>query len=49
MRGATRGTQSVVEFEENTITLDIDADKVTNKDGWKLSPLNPPVVCLSQN
>ena len=48
MRGATKGTQSVVEFEDNTITLDIDADKVTEIDGWKLRPLNQPLVCLSQ-
>ena len=44
MKGATKGTKSIVEFEDNTIAIDIDADGVTERDGWKLLPLNPPVV-----
>ena len=41
-----KGTQSVVEFKDNTIAIDIDTDRVTESDGWKLRPLNQCLVCL---
>ena len=43
-----KGTQSIVDFKENTITIDIDTNRVTESDRWQLRPLNPPLVCLSQ-
>ena len=51
MKGACKGTQSIVEFEDNilTIAIDVNTNGVAEKDGWKLRPLNPPLVCLSQN
>ena len=49
MKVVCKGTQSVVEFKDNTITIDIDTDRVTEKDGWKLHPLNPPLVCSNSS
>ena len=49
MKGAHKGTKSYVEFKDNTISIEIDADKVTEGDGWKLRPLNEPVVITHCN
>lgn len=33
-----------VEFKDEEISMDINHNKVTESDGWKLEPLNPPKV-----
>ena len=41
--GAVRGLYQPVEFEADTITLDIPMEGITIKD-WKITPLIRPVV-----
>ena len=41
---AQRVYEQIVEIESNTIALDVPDDGVTTQEGWKISPLGPPVV-----
>lgn len=37
-------SEQIVEIESNRIALDIPDDGLTTQEGWKISPLYPPVV-----
>ena len=41
---AQRVYEQIVEIESNSIALDVPEDGVTTQEGWKISPLGPPVV-----
>lgn len=47
MKGAPKGTQSIVEFEDEKICILINHKVVSRQGGWKLRPLNPPVVIIT--
>lgn len=38
------GASAMVEFEGEEISIDINTNEVTETGGWKLQPVNPPVV-----
>ena len=44
--GATHGPGFVVQFEDDTICLDIDENGVCLQNGWEITPLITPVVSL---
>ena len=42
-KGGVLGVEHLVEFEEDSITVDIPEEGTTIK-GWKITPMFPPVV-----
>ena len=36
--------EQIVEIESNKVALDVPDDGITTQEGWKISPLGPPVV-----
>ena len=36
--------EQIVEIESNKVALDVPYDGITTQEGWKISPLGPPVV-----
>ena len=42
---AKRGPHFPVKFEEDEISLDIPDHVTVVEEGWKITPLTPPLVC----
>ena len=48
MKRSESAADQQIEFESDRISLDIPmTGVVTQNRGWKILPLNPPVVCLA--
>ena len=43
-KGATIGLDHVVEFESETISLQLPSEGITLEDGWKIVPIVHPMV-----
>lgn len=43
---AIEGPNQEVEFEADTITLDVPKEGITTEEGWKIKPLAHPMVKL---